>query len=117
MTGFLVTGKKRYQIFNEEFMSKNFKEEHVKAFPNDLKAPKGGYPDNGNGYYSEKLSYKDWFEFNLAQRVQGNFIEQIMIVVFVILVAGIKYPTYTLALGSLYSFGRIIMAIGYSKSV
>jgi len=30
------------------------------------KVPKGGYPDCGNGVYADKLSYKDWFEFNLG---------------------------------------------------
>jgi hypothetical protein len=33
------------------------------------------YPDMGNGRYSEKLSYKEWFEFNNAIRVHYNYIE------------------------------------------
>ena len=65
-TGFIVAGKKRGKIFTPEFLEKNFGEEHRKAFPGDKGVPKGGYPDNGSGLYSRKLSYKDWFEFNLA---------------------------------------------------
>jgi len=29
----------------------------------------------GSGRYSEKLEYKEWFEFNNAQRVHVNFVE------------------------------------------
>ena len=29
----------------------------------------------GNGLYGEKLSYKDWFEFQLDQRAHKNFLE------------------------------------------
>lgn len=29
----------------------------------------------GNGVYSDKLSYKDWFLFNLDQRAHKNFLE------------------------------------------
>jgi len=39
------------------------------------KAPALGYPDTGNGRYSAKLSYGDWFSFNNWQRVQYNFLE------------------------------------------
>lgn len=41
------------------------------------KAPALGYPDTGNGRYSNDLSYADWFSFNNFQRVQYNFLEQI----------------------------------------
>ena len=47
----------------------------------------------GNGWYSQKLTYKQWFEFNLAQRVHYNFIENCIIIVFLILIAGIRNPS------------------------
>ena len=56
---------KRAKVFNGEFMKKHFGEEHMKAYPKDTKTPQYGYPDMGSGFYSKKLSYKDWFEFNL----------------------------------------------------
>ena len=56
-------------------MKKNFDELHKKSFPGSSGAPQQGYPDMGCGLYSEKLSYKDWFTFNLAARVHGNFLE------------------------------------------
>ena len=98
-------------------MEKNFGEEHRKAFPGDKEVPKGGYPDNGSGIYSRKLSYKDWFEFNLAQRAHLNFVEQVFFVCFLILVSGVKYPIYATGAGALYAVGRLLYAIGYSSKV
>ena len=71
----------------------------------------------GNGWYSSKLSYKQWFEFNLVQRVHYNFIEQCIIVVFLVLIAGIRHPSYTVVAGGIYSVARLLNAIGYSQSV
>ena len=65
----------RYKVFNEEFM-KQFNEEHQAAFGTD--APKGGHPDDGNGYYSQKLSDKDWYDFQNAQRAHYNFLETVI---------------------------------------
>ncbi len=68
MTGFLVPGGVRGKVFTEEFMKENFETEHERHF-GDTKAnkvPKHGYPDMGSGRYSDKLSYKDWFNFNKA---------------------------------------------------
>ena len=39
-----------------------FDEEHEKAF--GTKASIGGYPDNGNGYFADRLPYGDWYTFN-----------------------------------------------------
>ncbi len=71
----------------------------------------------GNGFFSRKLSYKDWFNFNLAVRVHANFLEQITLVCFVILVAGIKYPLYTIYATIAYSTGRQLYILGYTRSV
>ena len=77
MTGFLVPGAARKKAFTPEFMEQNFKVEHERHF-GDTKAkdlPKGGYPDMGSGRYSEKLSYKEWFDFNKAQRIHYHYLE------------------------------------------
>ena len=117
MTGFLVVEVKRAKTYTKEYMEKNYLEEHKKAFPNDKTVPKFGYPDMGCGYYSSKLSYKEWFEFNLAQRVHGNFLEQQILVIFFILVAGVRHAQYTVILGIIYSIARILNAYGYSRTV
>ena len=113
MTGFVVVEYKRAKTYTEEYLKKNYEEEHKKAFPNDKRVPKFGYPDMGCGWYSSKLSYKEWFQFNVAQRIHGNFLEQLVTVTLLILIAGLKYPAYTFYAGIAYSIGRLLMAIGY----
>ena len=66
VVGFAIPGRKRSKVFNKEFLQKNFGEEHSKAFPNAPTVHKLGHPDTGYGLYSKKLSYRDWFEYNLA---------------------------------------------------
>lgn len=73
--GYFAVGPLRYKYFSQEFLEKHFGEEHRKAFPNDKKLPKGGYPDTGSGVYSRKLPYKEWFELNVGQRIHGNYVE------------------------------------------
>ena len=69
----------------------------------------------GCGWYSTKLTYKQWFEFNIAQRIHSNFLEQLLIVTLLLLTAGLKHPGYTVYAGIIYSVGRVIMAIGYYR--
>lgn len=45
-------------------MENNFKEIHKSETGDEIE--EHGYPDMGNGKYAEKLSYKDWYEFNLV---------------------------------------------------
>ena len=54
-----------------------FAKEHVEAFKeeNVELAVKGGHPDDGNGWYAAKLSYKDWYDYNNAARGHLNFLE------------------------------------------
>ena len=117
MTGFVLVGGKRKKTYTAEYMTKNYNAEHLKAFPGDKAVPKSGYPDTGSGWYSSKLTYKQWFEFNVAQRIHMNFLEQLFLVLFIILAAGISYPAYTVYAGIAYSVGRLAMAIGYLRSV
>jgi hypothetical protein len=114
--GFIFAGGKR-KVFTQEFMDKNFAEEHKKAFPNDKNITKGGYPDTGSGRYAKKLPYKDWFEFNLGQRIHMSFVEQVVNITVALLLAGIKYPIYSTVIGGVYFLGKIINGIGYSRSV
>lgn len=51
----LHVGKLRKQLFNKEFMEKHFGEIHQNELKHKIDA--GGYPDMGNGIYSQKLSY------------------------------------------------------------
>jgi hypothetical protein len=49
-------GKSRKEIFNKEFMEKEFGLLHRSQLGEEIAC--GGYPDAGNGVYSQKLSYK-----------------------------------------------------------
>ena len=70
----------------------------------------------GMGRYSERLSYKDWFEFNKGQRIHYNYLESLTPVVFWLLIAGTYYTWVAVAFGAAYIFGRIVYHIGYSRS-
>eukprot|EP00351_Strombidinopsis_sp_SopsisLIS2011_P001689 CAMPEP_0116880588 /NCGR_PEP_ID=MMETSP0463-20121206/12526_1 /TAXON_ID=181622 /ORGANISM="Strombidinopsis sp, Strain SopsisLIS2011" /LENGTH=78 /DNA_ID=CAMNT_0004531335 /DNA_START=41 /DNA_END=274 /DNA_ORIENTATION=+ len=58
MMPFFIVTPARMRIFNKEFMNQ-FNEEHAEAFPGTEPAV-GGFPDIGDGRYSDKLSYKQW---------------------------------------------------------
>lgn len=66
MVGFLTVGGKRKEIFKPviEEIKEKIKEENKDLDPK--KFSQRGYPDMGNGRYSEYLSYKDWVDFNKA---------------------------------------------------
>ena len=104
--------KKRVDIFKGRFM-KQFEEEHKKAF--SLPAAKLGYPDTGNGRYSKKLSYKEWYIFNCAQRIHHNYLEGFALVVVTSLASGILYPSLTFSLQVAYLIGRSLYSVGYLK--
>ena len=115
-TGF-AAGNRRKFAFSDEFMEKNFKEEHEKAFSDgnalQKKLPKGGYPDMGSGRFSDKISYKEWFLFNVGQRIHYHYLESVTSVVVWLLIAGLKYTWVAVAFGAAYIIGRIIFHIGY----
>ena len=94
LTGVIAPGAARGKVFTKEFMENNFKTEHERFFTEGKLAevPKGGYPDMGYGRYSERLSYKDWFNFNVAQRIHYHFLESVTSVIAWIFIAGIRYP-------------------------
>jgi glutathione S-transferase len=94
-------------------MKENFEKEHTVAFNEEIKPE--GYPDMGNGRYSQKLSYKDWYEFNSAQRAHYNFLEWIASTLIFIIIAGVYFPIPAAVLGLVVFIARLIYAIGYAK--
>lgn len=68
----------------------------------------------GGGRYSNKLSYKQWYEFSSAQRAHYNFLEWIASTLVFLLVAGIYFPIPAAALGLGVFIGRLTYAIGYA---
>lgn len=109
--GFVIPQGARKKVFTEQFMKEHFETEHMQAFNEPIKDQ--GYPDMGNGRYSQKLSYKDWYEFNSAQRAHYNFLEWIASTLIMILIAGIYFPIPAAALGLAIFIGRIVYSVGY----
>ena len=70
----------------------------------------------GNGRYAAKLSYKEWYEFNSAQRAHYNFVEWIASSIILILIAGLYFPIPGAALGLALFIARLIYSIGYAYS-
>ena len=112
LIGFIFPGRVRGTVFTEEFMKQNFGAEHKTA--TGFEIAKGGYPDMGTGLYSQRLSYKDWYAFNNAQRVHGNFIEMAPSTFVWLLIAGLYFPIPAAAIGLGVFFARLIYSIGYS---
>ena len=59
----------RKRVFSKAFFSTHFPE--LKPPPED------GYPDLGQGRYSDKLSQRDWEDLANAQRAHYNYVEQL----------------------------------------
>eukprot|EP00347_Sterkiella_histriomuscorum_P010759 403375027 len=110
--GYVYVIATRLKVFNRRFL-RQFDEVHQEAFGKDKKTPQWGYPDTGNGWFAQKLPYKDWYEFNCAQRVHLNFLESFAFVALVSLVAGIVYPDEAFLFQMIYILGRFIFTYAY----
>ena len=108
-----ITQRLRFRVFTGNHM-KQFKDVHLKELKKE-RTGELGFPDTGSGRYSEKLSYKDWFEFNCGQRCQLNFLEQLPIIIVASLISGIKYRSLTGSLLVVYAVARLAYSIGYMK--
>ena len=103
-------GKIRQKVFNAEFMSQ-FDQEHQEAFGS--KAPVGGYPDSGNGYYADKLSYEHWYEFNNWQRAHYNLLETIVPISAMIMITSVNLPFVAMLQAGCFFVGRVFYGFGY----
>ncbi len=112
LTGFEINFIRK-KIFTKDFMQQNFSEVHKKELGQNLGSM--GFPDTGSGRYSEKLSYRNWYLFNLAQRTHLNFVEQIGVVVPMLLAGGVYYPKLAACLGWTYFFGRLLYRLTYKS--
>ena len=73
------------------------------------------FPDQGTGWYSKDLQYKDWIDIQQAMRLPMNYIEHLPVPVFLSMVAGLYFPLVTLVVVWFYFLGRVIFSIGYLK--
>ena len=75
-----------------------------------------GYPDCGNGFYSDKLDYKHWFDFNSKQRAYKNCLESLAPTLCFLLIGGLEVPWVAISAAILYLSGRLIYFIGYIRN-
>lgn len=93
-----------------QYFSKAFFEQHFPAFRDRCPA---GYPDMGHGRFAAKLTDEQWYNFNNAQRVHGNFLEQLPTALVLLLTAGLGAPRVAVPAGALYIVGRFMFGAGY----
>lgn len=67
----------------------------------------------GNGRYSEKLSYSQWYKFNNAQRAHYNLVESAPSIFAFLFISGLYFPIPSAVLGLVVVISRIIYSIGY----
>jgi glutathione S-transferase len=92
-------------------MKTNFGEQHKTS--TGVEIEKGGYPDMGNGRYSAKLSYDQWYKFNNAQRAHYNFVEFAPSCFVMLFISGIYFPIPAAVMGLALFIGRLIYSVGY----
>ncbi|CDW73034.1 mapeg family protein [Stylonychia lemnae] len=103
-----IQGSKR-KVFTK--IMEKFKDQHLQDF--NKKPAAIGHPDCGYGRYSDELTYKEWFDYNNAQRVHLNFVEQLPIMMVLIYLAALKQPLAALILSCTYFACRLAYAISY----
>ena len=75
----------------------------------------GGWPDSGDGRFSQKLPYKDWMHFNNSMRVHQNFVEQLPIMLTFLLIGGLVLPKMSAIVGVLVVVSRALYSLSYVK--
>lgn len=51
-----------------------------------------------------------------AQRAHANFTENLTPFLGALLVSGLQYPVFAASLGAVWTFGRVLFALGYTSS-
>lgn len=113
--------RSRVKTFTKEFLAQ-FSQMHyeaIKAAGLSEKMSQGpdflGYPDVGSGHYSDKLTYQEWFSFNVKQRCHKNYLEYLTIAVVSLLIGGLYIPWVSIGAGIVFLIGRLGYTIGYIK--
>jgi len=105
--GFYYVYSVRKQFFSKEFFSTHFP--HLKPHPQE------GYPDTGNGRYSDKLTEDQWRDFNNRNRIHYNYLEGLGFTLTVLLVSGLHYPRVALIGGLGVILSRFLYSAKYKQ--
>merc|ERR1711862_112695 len=79
-----------------------------------VKAPIGGYPDVGSGFFSKQLPYSQWYDFNNAQRIQINFLERITFLVLAFTICATYFIKTAFVFMCCYCLARTLFSVGYA---
>jgi len=104
---------KRIRLFKG--MKEQFQQEHKGSFGENEDVDDLGFPDTGCGWYSQKLSYADWYTFNCIQRAHLHQVETNLPLLSYLFLGAIKHPRISLSLGVIFLLGRILHLILYTK--
>ena len=94
-------------------MDYHFTEVHQKEIGDDP-APQG-FPDDGNGRYTQKKVYPEWYFMNIAKRQRNNNLEGIITMGPLSLVNGLFMPWPTMVFLNSYMVGRSYYNEGYNQ--
>ena len=94
----------------------NFKEDHSIAFGDNAKLHPHGDPDSVDGWYSKKLSYKEWYTLACAKRAYQEQAESSPMAVIWQLIAALKLPYPAFYVGVLYLVGMDQVAKSYKAN-
>ena len=64
---------------------------------------------------AEAATSPEKFRFNCAQKAHANFTENHASFVFLLLIAGLKFPTSSAGLGLLWCMARVLYVLGYTR--
>ena len=102
-------GRLRATYFDKAFFEKHFPQLRDRCSGR-------GYPEMGQGRFADKLSDEQWVAFNNAQRVHGNYVEQLPSTLLLLLVSGLGAPRVAVPMGALYIVGRALFGMGYRSN-
>ncbi|CDW87863.1 UNKNOWN [Stylonychia lemnae] len=101
----------RQFTYENDYMEFKFNDMHQKEIGDDT--AQFGYPDDGNGRYTQGRQYADWYYMNVTKRVIQNDLEHITTIIPLSLVTGLFNPYPTIGLLSTYFLGRVLYTKGY----
>ena len=110
----LIGMRARLSTFTKEFIGQ-FEEEHRQHYPESKPDPMGN-PDQGTGWYAQKLPLKDWVRFQSAQRIIMNQIEFFPTLIICSLLCGLLYPIFAIVGVWGVFVARIIYIVGYKMA-
>lgn len=99
------TMRVRISLLDKKILKKELGDLHKKYM---LKPGAWGYPDMGNGLYSDVLSYEAWYKWNLAMRLHMNTVENLAVSLVAIGTNWYFCPKGAVLFGSLIFVTRLV---------